>query len=38
MESRPQNPEFKINPENFHLWFYVFVVDLILYAPSTLVV
>ena len=20
MESQPQNPEFKINPENFHTW------------------
>ena len=20
MESRPQNPEFRIHPENFHLW------------------
>ena len=20
MESQPQNPEFRINPENFHLW------------------
>ena len=44
MESRPQNPEFKINPENFHLWFYVFfLLDLIkkkkkqiLYVPSTI--
>ena len=22
MESRPQNPEFRNNPENFHPWFY----------------
>ena len=21
MESQPQNPEFRINPENFHPWF-----------------
>ena len=20
MESQPQNPEFRINPENFHTW------------------
>ena len=20
MESQPQNPEFRINPENFHQW------------------
>ena len=20
MESQPQNPEFRINPENFHPW------------------
>ena len=22
MESRPQNPEFRINPENFHPWIF----------------
>ena len=22
MESQPQNPEFRINPENFHPWNY----------------
>ena len=22
MESQPQNPEFRINPENFHPWKY----------------
>ena len=22
MESQPQNPEYKINPENFHPWSY----------------
>ena len=22
MESQPQNPEFRINPENFHPWSY----------------
>ena len=22
MESKPQNPEFRINPENFHLCIY----------------
>ena len=22
MESQPQNLEFRINPENFHPWFY----------------
>ena len=21
MESQPQNPEFRIDPENFHLWY-----------------
>ena len=21
MESQPQNPEFRINPENFHPWY-----------------
>ena len=21
MESQPQNPEFRIDPENFHPWF-----------------
>ena len=24
MESQPQNPEFRINPENFHLCQYAF--------------
>ena len=23
MESQPQNPEFTINPENFHPWQYI---------------
>ena len=23
MESQPQNPEFRINPENFHPWMHV---------------
>ena len=23
MESKPQNPEFRINPENFHPWRYI---------------
>ena len=23
MESQPQNPEFRINPENFHPWLYI---------------
>ena len=46
MESQPQNPEFKINPENFHTWsrlffFCLFVCfvclfDLILYVHSTI--
>ena len=34
MESQPQNPEFRINPENYHLDICLF--DLILYVPSTI--
>ena len=28
MESQPQNPEFRINPENFHPWSYNSVIRL----------
>ena len=24
MESQPQNPEFRNNPENFHPWYYLY--------------
>ena len=34
MESQPQNPKFRINPENFHRCIDLF--DLILYVPSTI--
>ena len=34
MESQPQNPEFRINPESFSPMFCLF--DLILYVPSTI--
>ena len=27
MGSQPQNPEFRITPENFHPWFYCAIVD-----------
>ena len=40
MESQPQNPEFRINPENFHPCYsvkkFVCLFDLILYVPSTI--
>ena len=43
MESQPQNPIFRINPENFHPcigWFVIVafpgLFDLILYVPSTI--
>ena len=32
MESQPQNPEFRINPENFHPW----MSDLMLNACASL--
>ena len=25
MESHPQNPEFRNNPENFHPWYHLFM-------------
>ena len=42
MESQPQPPEFRINPENFHPCrglpsiFLLVLFDLILYVPSTI--
>ena len=30
MESQPQNPEFRINPENSHPWIFTFSFDLAL--------
>ena len=41
MESQPQNPEFRINPENFHTCTTLplslhLIVDLVLYVPSTI--
>ena len=29
MESQPQNPEFRINPENFHPWNKIFITEVI---------
>ena len=31
MESQPQNPEFRINPENFHPWFNTKLMNLLIY-------
>ena len=27
MESQPQNPEFRINPENFHPWRFDYLIS-----------
>ena len=29
MESQPQNPDIRNNPENFHPWAYGFIKDMI---------
>ena len=28
MESQPQNPEFRIYPENFHPWVYIIIIQI----------
>ena len=36
MESQPQNPEFRINPENFHPWQYIAkLMKLLIFEPGT---
>ena len=38
MESQPQNPEFRINPENFHPCFFFFFFFVALHHKSTALV